>query len=103
MICVFESNVKVTNLKEISEKLTVGAVYTTHKDGNDFIKTFMECKFVGAGLKELKALGIKDKDRLTILEGVIRNEPYQNKFGSTSNKLVLTVFKIKEYEETKSE
>lgn len=98
MFKVFESNVKVTNLKVVSEKMTVGTAYSTHKDGNNFVKTFVECKIVGNALKKLNELGLKNKDKITVLEGVIRNEPFTNKMGEVRSKLVLTIFELKEYE-----
>ena len=97
MFKIFESNVKITNTKEITEKLTVGSLYCTHKEGSEYIKTFIECKIVGNGLKRFKELGLKDKDRFTIIEGVIRNEPFTNKEGKKVSKLVLTIFELKEY------
>lgn len=99
MFNIFESNVKITKTKVISEKMTVGTLYNTHMVGDEYIKTFIECKIVGGALKEFKKLKIKDKEKFTILEGVLKNEPYTNNDGEVKTKLVITIFALKEFEE----
>ena len=96
MIKIFDSNVKITNMKMVSEKMMVGTVYSTHKTGENFIKTFVECKIVGNALKKLLELNINNKDKFNIVEGVLRNEPFtwNNK---ERTKHTLTIFEIKEY------
>jgi hypothetical protein len=93
-----DSVVKITKIKVVSDKLTVGTVYTTHKNGNDFIKTFIECKIVGEALNKFNWMGIKNKDKFVIQEGTIRNETYK-KDGTVRNKLVITIFALDEYTE----
>lgn len=93
MFKLTETNVKITKLKVISDKMTVGTLYTTHKTGNVFIKTFIECKLVGNALLNFNALGIKEKEKFTILESIIKNEPYTIE-GKERTKLVITVFEL---------
>jgi single-stranded DNA-binding protein len=96
MFKISDSVVKVTKQKVISDKLTVATAYSTHKVGEGFVKTFIECKFVGNALETFKQLGIKDKQKITILEGVLRNEPYTSN-GKTKSKNVITIFEMGEY------
>jgi hypothetical protein len=99
MFNITDSDVKVTKIKTVSEKLVVGTAYTTHKDKDgNYIKTFIECKFVGNALCTFNELGITDKQKINVIEGSIRNEPYK-KDGKEHSKLVLTVFEMQEYQE----
>lgn len=99
MFKIFDSNVKITKIKEISPKMVVGTLYTTYKrEDNQFIKTFVECKIVGNALVEFKKLGIKDKQKFNIIEGNLKNEPYL-KDGQDRSKMVITIFDLKAYEE----
>lgn len=97
MFNIYDSNVKVTKLKEVSEKMTVGTAYTTHKtEQGDYIKTFISVKIVGNALKTLKDLKIKDKDKLNIVSGIVKNEPYF-KNGKVYSHNVITIFEMKEF------
>ena len=98
MFSIGESNVKITKQKVISDKLTVGTLYTTYKKGEEYIKTFIECKIVGNALLNFKALGIKDKEKFTVLEGVVKNEPYL-KDGMDKSKVVITIFELCKFKE----
>ncbi len=95
MININNSNVKVTKIKEISEKLIVATAYTTHKVGEEFIKTFVDIKFVGTAVEQFKELGLTDKGKLCIIEGVLRNEPFKGAgYDKALNKLVITAFQV---------
>lgn len=98
MFNIYDSNVKVTNLKVVSDKMVVGTCYSTHKEGKEFIKTFIECKIVGNALTKFNELSLKNQDRMNIIQGVIRNEPFKTKEGKEYNKNVITIFELKEYE-----
>lgn len=98
MFSIGNSVVKITKTKVISDKMTVGVLYTTYKKDKEYIKTFIECKIVGNALKQFNALNIQEKTKFNILESIIKNEPYL-KDGNDRSKLVITVFELMEFEE----
>lgn len=99
MFNIYDSNVKVTKLRSVTDKMTVGIAYSTHKDrNNNYVKTFIECKIVGKALTKFNELCIMDKQKINIIEGSIRNEQFNYK-GAERSKLVLTIYDMQEYKE----
>ena len=98
MFKIENSEVKMTNIKVVSDKMTVGTLYSTHKVGEGFVKTFIECKIVGKALAKFNDLQIKPKERFKIIEGSLRNEPYVDKIGTINNKHVITIFDLERLE-----
>lgn len=92
-------NCRVTNLKKVSDKMTVGDVYSSRnvmgKDGKpseEWETTFIKAKFVGESLKQMKKMKIKNKDQFVIEESVFQTE----KSGQYENQVV-TIFKVSEF------
>lgn len=100
MFKIENAKVKMTSIKKVSDKMTVGTVYSTHKTDEGFVKTFIPCKLVGKALNKFEALGIEAKERFIILEGSLRNEPYVNKkTGEIVTKHVITIFDLEKISE----
>lgn len=103
MFKIYDSNVKITKVNKVTEKMVVGILYSTYKDSNNnFVKTFIPCKIVGVALTEFEKLGLKDRDKFNIIEGSLKNEPY-TKDGKQIDKVVITVFSLKAFEEKPSD
>lgn len=97
MFRVFETNAKLMNVKVISPKLTVGTVYNARKEGDDFVNSFMECRLIGNANKKF-AKNLKEKEKFTIVEGVIKQEYFTKNNGEKGSKFVMTIFDIKRFE-----
>lgn len=95
MFKIENSKVKITSIQKVSDKMSVGTVYSTHKTDAGFVKTFIPCKLVGKALNKFNELGIEAKERFMILEGSLRNEPYVNKkTGEIVTKHLITIFDL---------
>lgn len=93
--------VKVTNLKEISEKMLVGSIISFEKVGEEFKPTFLNAKFVGEAVKTIMDNGIMDKDNIEIHSGVLSTREYKNKDGEMVSQLQATIFKLEPVKEEK--
>lgn len=91
-------NARIMNLKKVSPKLTVGTVYTSHKEGDEWKTTFIKCKIVGEAKNQLAIDKCKEKDLIEIQSSALKEESrtYNNQ---VYKELVLTIFKAEKVKE----
>lgn len=95
--------VQLTNLKEVSPKMVVGTIISYEKDGDNFIPTFINAKFVGEAIKTLMDEKILNKDKIEIHSGVLSTRVFKNKKEEEVSQLTATIFKIAPIKEEKKE
>ena len=88
-------NCKVTNLKEITEKMLVGTLVSFEKVGDEFIPTFISAKFVGKARETIMSDGIMDKDKIEVISAVMGTRVWKDKEGTTRRDLQVTVFELR--------
>lgn len=90
--------VRITNIKEISKKLSVGTIYiSTQMEEEKWSTSFIKCKVVGKALENLKKERIRDKDKIEV-EGFLTSKTFQDRKGIeiTDLEAVITNLKLAE-------
>lgn len=92
-----EGKAQITNLKEISPKLIAGTLITYEKVGEEFQPTFLKAVFVGDSIDDIIRCGIKDKDKVNVVNAILKSRKYTNKEGVEVTEMQATVFNLTPY------